>query len=260
MKPTADDDGSPNDRDDRGGGRGHEKTSDDQGGKKLQPIVTPKGGHAHINLQNHSATVVLRGNHNQVRGKNGNVNVSGARTNHDTVALGNGNDDIALSGNHNKITLGNGNDHVALGAHSKHDTVKVGQGHDLITTVAGDDHNTFKLDASTTLLVLHGSHNAVFINGGNDAIVDTAGSSDHLTLHVGARGGGIGIANFSAAHGLVDLPPALGFASAADAAAFANSHSDGIGGSLLTFAGGRGAIDFVGVAPGSFHASNFHIG
>lgn len=248
MKPTADDDRSPNDRDDRGGGKHHN--------------VTPKRGHAHINLQNRSASVILRGNHNQVHGKGGNVVVSGNHTNHDTIVLGNGSDAVALGGNHNKITLGNGNDRIALSAHSNHDTVTVGRGHDLITTVAGDDQNTFKLDASTTFLVLHGSHNAVFINGGDDAIVDTAfppGGGDHLTLHVGAQGGGVGIADFSTAHGLVDLAPNLGFGSGAAAAAFANSHSDGHGGSLLVFAGGRGGIDFVGVAPGSFHASNFHI-
>ena len=261
MKPTGDDDGSPNDRDDRDdrddrGGRGHEERREDEGG------ITPRHGHADIHLQNRNASVILRGNHNQVHGGDGNVQVFGTHTNHDTVVLGNGTDDVALGGNHNKITLGNGNDHVALGAHSNHDTVKVGQGNDVITTVAGDDHNTFKLDASTTSLVLHGSHNAVFINGGSDAIADTAfppGSGDHLTLDIGALGGNVGITDFSTANGLVDLAPDLGFASRAAAAAFANSHPDGTGGSLLVFAGGRGAIDFLGVAPGSFHASNFHI-
>ena len=259
MKPTGDDDGSPNDRDDRidrddrnGRGGNQERREHERG-------FTPRHGHADIHLGNRNASVILRGNHNRVHGRDGNVRVSGAHTNHDTVVLRNGTDAVALGGNHNRIKLGNGNDHVALGAHSNHDTVKVGHGHDVITTVAGDDHNTFKLDASTTSLVLHGSHNAVFINGGQDTIRDTGFPGDHLTLHVGSLGGIVGITDFSTAHGLVDLAPDLGFASRAAAAAFANSHPDGHGGSLLVFAGGRGSIDFAGVAPGSLHASNFHI-
>lgn len=245
MKPMADDDSSRNDRADRNGGRARER------------IVGP---HANIHLGNRNASLRLRGNHNRVHGKGGSVRVSGTHTNHDTIVLGNGNDAVALAGNSNRITLGNGHDRIALGPNSSHDKVKVGHGRDLITTARGDDRNTFRLDASTTLLVLHGSRNAVFINGGHDVIADTAfPGRDHLTLHVGALGGSIGISHFSVANGLVDLVPNLGFARAAGAAAFANSHSDGHGGSLLVFARGHGAIDFLGVRPGSFHASNFHI-
>jgi hypothetical protein len=197
----------------------------------------------------------LRGQHVTVVGQDGNVTVTGKHTSFDRITLGNGTDNVSLSGTHNKVTLGNGTDSVTLGPNSSNNTVTVGSGHDTITTVAGDTNNTFRLDASTSSLVLHGTDNNVFINGGTDTITDSPGQFDKLTLHVGSGGGVIGITNFSASNGVVDLVPSLGLTSSAAAAAALKS--DGHGGSLLPFAGG--SIDFQGVALGSLHASNFHI-
>jgi hypothetical protein len=183
-----------------------------------------------------------------------NVTIKG---NHDTIVLGNGVDNVTIAGNHDKVTLGNGSDKVSLGPHSVHDTVSVGTGTNTITTVAGDNHNTFDLDASTSSLLLHGTHNFVFVDGGTDTITDSAGSKDHLKLDVGSLGGIIGITNFSAAHGVVDLDPGLGFATAA--AAVAALTSDGSGGSELTFSGSLGLIDFKDLALGSLDADNFFV-
>jgi len=214
--------------------------------------------HAHVALGSSGAVVHLQGNHITLTGTSGNVTVTGQHTNHDTIALGNGTDVVALSGNHDDVTLGNGNDAVALGAHSQHDTVKVRNGTDTITTAAGDQHNTFLLDASTSSLVLR-TGNVVFVNGGDDTITDSPAGADKLTLHVGSSGGVIDIANFSAAHGVVDLTPNLGFSSGSDAAA--SLRHDGHGGSLLRLGhhGSLGSIDFQGVPLGLLHASNFTV-
>jgi hypothetical protein len=155
------------------------------------------------------------------------------------------------------VTLGNGDNVIGLARASRLDTVTVGSGHDTIVTSAAATDNTFRLDASTTQLLLHGTDNKVFISGGTDTIIDSPGQLDALVMNVGSLGGNIDITNFSAANGLVDLAPDLGFATGAAAAAAVTS--DGSGGSLLVFAGGYGSIDFHGVAPASLHATNFHI-
>jgi len=281
---AADEDGSPNDRDDRTGGRaglppgiakkgfippGIEKQEDNHKGH-----VTARS-HTRIDLGSSNATVTLHGNHITVIGQNGTVAVSGTHATHDTIRLGDGPDQVNLSGTHNKVKLGNGNDHVTLdgnhnittvgtgtntidlSANSHHDIVTVGSGHDTITTSGGDSANTFRLDDSTSSLVLHGTDNKVFVNGGTDNITDSASKLDQLLLNIGSLGGTVDITNFSAAHGLVDLAPDLGFVSGAAAAMAVTP--DGSGGSLLTFASGLGSIDFHGVAPASLHAANFHI-
>jgi len=261
-----DDDGSPNDRDDRTGGSaglppGIAKKDFIPPGIATQiqenerHVTAPS--HTTVNLGNSNATVTLQGNNVTVVGQNGNVTVTGVNTSFDRVALGNGTDNVSLSGSNNKITLGNGNDSVMLRSSSSNNAVTVGSGHDTITTVAGDTNNTFLLDASTSSLVLHGTNNKVFINGGTDTIKDSPSQLDALTMHVGSSGGVINIANFSAANGVVDLMPNLGFTSSAQAAAALKD--DGHGGTQLTFAGGLGSIDFQGVALGSLHAHNFKI-
>jgi hypothetical protein len=165
--------------------------------------------------------------------------------------------DPALSGSNQTFTLGDGNFEVSLAADSQHDTISVGSGMDTITTAAGDHNNTFQLNDSNSSLVLHGTNNAVFISGGNDTITDTTSGHDHLTLDVGPAGGQIELMNFSAARGIVDLAPGLGFSTAAAAAGALQS--DGQGGSVLLL-NGHGLLDFQGIAASSLQASNFHIG
>jgi len=262
---STDDDGSPNDRDDRTGGRNGLPPGIAKKGWIPPGIAKQEGNekhvtapsHTRIDLGNSNTTVTLQGQNINVVGQDGNVTVTGVHTSFDRIILGNGTDNVALSGHHNKITLGNGDDSVTLGPSSSHDTVSVGGGHDTITTVAGDTGNTFRLDASTSSLVLHGTNNKVFINGGTDTITDSPSQLDALRMHVGPSGGVISITDFPAANGVVDLMPDLGFTSGAAAAAAVTT--DGHGGSLLTFAGGLGSIDFQGVALGSLHTSNFHI-
>lgn len=280
-----DDDGSQNDRDDEHDHQG--KHGKHNGHQTLH-------NHARVNLGNNDANLKLHGDHITVIGQDGSVTVTGTHTNHDTITLGDGTDRVQLSGNHDKVTLGNGDDQLVLqgnhnqaklgngndqvrldgphdtltigtgtntidlSANSHDDIITVGAGHDTIQTSIGDSHNTFSLDASTSSLVLHGTDNLVFINGGTDTITDSSRpGGDHLGLNVGSLGGNIDITNFSAAHGVVDLAPDLGFAKAADAAGALTS--DGHGGSMLTFVGGLGSIDFHGVPVGSFTHSDFHI-
>jgi hypothetical protein len=211
--------------------------------------------HDVITLGNGNDQITITGNHNTIILGNGIDNVT-IKGNHDTVILGDGiGDNVTISGNHDKVTLGNGTGVVSLGAHSVHDHVTVGSGSYMITTVAGDNFNSFDLDAGTSNLTLHGNHNFVFVDGGTDTITDSASGKDHLKLSVGSAGGTIDITNFSAAHGVVDLDSALGFASGADAAGALLA--DGFGGSMLTFTGG--SIDFQGVAPASLDAGNFFV-
>ncbi|HME80425.1 MAG TPA: hypothetical protein VKI00_33580 [Mycobacterium sp.] len=243
-----DDDGSPNDRDDRTGG--------DNG---LPPGIAKKDwippgiakqihenerhvtapSHTTVNLGNSNATVTLQGNNITVLGQDGDVTVTGGHTSFD------------------HINLGNGTDIVTFGPQSSHNVVSVGSGHDTISTVAGDNNNTFRLNGSTASLVLHGTSNTVFINGGTDSITDSPFVSDALRLRVGTSGGTINISNFAASSGVVDLASNLGFSSGAAAAAAVTT--DNHGGSLLTFAGGLGSIDFYAVPVGLLHASNFEI-
>lgn len=164
--------------------------------------------------------------------------------------------DPALSGSNQTFALGDGSFQVSLAANSQQDTMSVGTGTDTITSAAGDSNNTFQLNNSNAALVLQGTGNSVFVNGGNDTITDTPGGTDNLTLGVGAAGGQIELANFSAANGMVDLASGLGFPTA-DAAAAA-LQPDGQGGSALML-NGHGLLDLQGVAPSSLHASNFHI-
>ena len=247
--------------------------------------------HTSIDLGSSNATLILHGDHTTITGQDGNVNVVGERSSFDQIRLGNGTDAVALVGNRNTVTLGNGNDVLAfkgndnvghvgngndkiaidgrhdivtvgtgtdtigLGRHSQGDTITVGAGHDLIASEGTG--NTFTLDGSTSALLLHGTDNKVFVNGGTADIADSTTKLDKLVLNIGTLGGSVDIANFSAAHGVVDLAPDLGFATGHAAAAALTS--DGHGGSLLMFAGGHGSLDIHGVAPSGLHASNFHI-
>lgn len=164
--------------------------------------------------------------------------------------------DPVLWGNYQTMTLGNGNFVVSLASNGADNTVAVGSGTDVITTAPSDTNNTFRLNDSNTTLVLHGTGNDVFINGGSDSITDTPGGTDQLKLDVGAAGGQIDLVNFSAASGMIDLAPGLGFSTAA--AAFDALASDGHGGTALAL-NGHGSIELQGVAPSALHASNFKI-
>jgi hypothetical protein len=164
--------------------------------------------------------------------------------------LGNGNDNVALSGSNNTVTLGNGNDSVAVTGAGTGNAISAGTGND-----------SFTLGGSSGTLALHGLHDTVSVNGGTESITDTAGGADRLTLQIGALGGSVGIANFSIAHGVVLLAQTLaasqGWTTAGqvDAALTTDNH----GGSLLSL-GSHGAIDFQGIAKSQLTAGNFHIG
>jgi hypothetical protein len=219
-----------------------------------------RGNHNHISLGNGTDVVSVLGDHNHIAFGDGHDTLS-LQGNHNRAELGNGNDGVTLSGNHDQVTVGAGTNSIHLSPNSQHDTITVGAGNNTITTSNRDSANTFNLNASTTSLVLHGTNNLVSVDGGTDTITDTTASSrpvgDHLVLDIGSSGGVINITNFSAASGVVDLASNLGFSSAAAAAAALTS--DGHGGSLLTFAGSLGDIDFQGVAVSSLLASNFRI-
>jgi hypothetical protein len=293
-----DEDGSPNDRDDRVGGRGlppgiAKKEGFLPPGIAKQEEQQHHGRHHHhhqhekhitaqshtrVDLGNSNAAVTLHGQNITVIGQDGSVTVTGAHTSHDRITLGNGDDHVSLSGNHNKITLGNGNDSATLDGHdnkltlgngddavalspfSSNNTIIIGSGHDTITTTAGDTRNTFSLDASTSSLLLHGTDNKVFINGGSDTITDTA---------LSPTGGDHLTLNVGSLGGSIDITNfsvahgvvdlVPGLGFASDAAAAAAVTSDGHGGSMLAFAGGLGSIDFQGVSPASLHSTNFHI-
>jgi hypothetical protein len=171
--------------------------------------------------------------------------------------LGNGGDSVTLTGNDNTISLGSGSNDISLGG--SYDSLLVGAGKDVINVGSISNNDTFTLDGAVTSLVLHGTQNPiVFLNGSSADITGDPSGQDRLTLQVGAAGGSATIANFNPASAVVDLVSNLGLSSASQIAAYLNSHSDGNGGSLLTYAGGT--IDFAGVAPGAFHASNFLVG
>jgi hypothetical protein len=75
---------------------------------------------------------------------------------------------------------------------------------------------------------------------------------------VGSLGGSASVANFASGNVVLDLPSTLGLGTTQQIAAYLNGHPDGTGGSLLKYAGG--SIDFLGVAPGLFRATNFQLG
>lgn len=100
------------------------------------------------------------------------------------------------------------------------------------------------------------SGDAVNLTAGGALTVRTDATCSNITADVGAAGGAVNWFGFASSD-LVGLSHALGFASATAAA---NALiSDGHGGSLLTFRGGLGHIDFQGLALGSLHAGNFAI-
>jgi hypothetical protein len=165
------------------------------------------------------------------------------------------NNQVTVSGSGNAVMLGSGNNQVSVTG--TENTITLGTGHDTVTTGSNADLNTFILNGSKANVGLHGSKNMVFINSGTDTITDTPGATDSLLLKVGTTGGTADLSNFSLASGVVDLTGGLGFTSSQAMSDYVNSHSDGHGGSLLSYTGGH--IDFLGIAPGNFHASNFSI-
>jgi hypothetical protein len=110
-------------------------------------------------------------------------------------------------------------------------------------------------------LFLHGLQDTVSVNGGTATIADTPNSTDALSLHVGALGGTVSVANFDVAKGAVLLAQALasaeGWATSGQIASALGT--DGHGGSLLSL-GTHGSIDFQNVQKTQLTAGNFHIG
>ena len=177
--------------------------------------------------------------------------------NDDSIGLGNGNDVVTLTGNENSISLGNGGNNISLAG--SNDNLLVGGGSDVINVGSISDSDSFTLDGANTSLILHGAQNPiVFLNGGSADITGDPGGQDQLVLQVGSLGGSASLADFSPGNVVLDLPSTLGLGTAQQIAAYLNSHPDGTGGSVLDFTGG--SLDFHGVAPGSFQASNFHLG
>jgi hypothetical protein len=209
-----------------------------------------------------AAILNLTGNGNTVTGTampNEWITATGGSSNNN-VNMGNGTDNVSLSGDNNSVTLGNGNnDSVSVGGKANTLTLGSGTGDKIAMGSSSTGGDVFTLNDSGANLVLHGAKNVVSINGSNgvDTITDSLGSSDKLTLRLGAAGGTASIANFSLTHGLLDLAGGLGFGSTQAIANYVNTHSDGFGGSSLIYNGG--SIDFLGIAPGSFHASNFSV-
>jgi hypothetical protein len=198
--------------------------------------------------------VALTGNNNTVMldGGNDHVMLTG---NSNNAALGNGDDQVALTGNNNTLTLGGGNDNVTVSGNGN--TALLGVDNSIS---AGTGHDSFTLGGSGTTLALHGLHDTVSVNGGTESIIDTPGGTDSLTLQVGALGGNIGVADFSIAHGVLVLVQTLaasqGWTTAGqiDAALTTDNH----GGTLLSL-GAHGSIDFQGIAKSQLSANNFHI-
>jgi hypothetical protein len=220
---------------------------------------------------NTAVSIGLTGVGNIVVGGDGNDVISG-NTQSDWISLGNGGDTVSLFGNGNSVRLGSGDNVVSMpGSNS---SITVGNGSDIVsvgggnsvTLGSGDDtirtgggSESFVLNGSNASLVLRGSNNKIVINGGSDQIVDSG--TDSLLLQVGQSGGTIMIDNFSAPNGVVDLATAI--ASSFNwtnptqiGAALTSDHG---GGSLLSL-GSYGSIDFIGVAPATFHGFNFQIG
>jgi hypothetical protein len=126
---------------------------------------------------------------------------------------------------------------------------------------AGSTHDTVTINGSNlgvASISLNGTSNAVFLNGGGlETITDSAGSADSLALHIGANGGQIQLANFSASNGVIDLAPGLGFTSSAQA--FADLQQGPNGATYLNL-NGHGELQIVGVTPSQLSNANFQIG
>jgi fibronectin-binding autotransporter adhesin len=216
-------------------------------------------GGSTINVGANNAAVSLSGNLNTVGGisSNGVVTVTGASSGN-TVTLGNGNDTVNLTGFSNSISLGSGNNIVTLAGAGGTNSVTVGAGADVITDTNSGTGDTFNLNGSNAFLAVSGGGALAFISGGNDQISLSGSAATSSTIKVGASGGNAEVIGFGAGD-TVDLAGGLGFASAADVLAYANNpaNSDGHGGTLLHYNGG--AIDFVGLTPGHFSASNFSV-
>jgi hypothetical protein len=210
-------------------------------------VVNLGGGNTKVYAGSGDVVVNLNGSNNLVSGGDGWDTVKGGSGN-TTVTLGNGNDVVNLGGPNNSITLGNGNDNVTVNGTGEKIT-------------AGTGNDTFTLGGSTASLFLHGQHDTVSVNGGRVAITDTPNSTDALMLQMGALGGTVSVANFSAAHAVVLLVQAMASAEGwtTPAQVAASLGMDGHGGSLLSL-GAFGSIDFQNVPTTQLTASNFHIG
>ncbi len=241
--------------------------------------VSVSGSGGTVTAGNGSNAVRMSGPMGSATLGNGNNNVSVSGTG-GIVALGNGNNALSMGGPRGSATLGTGTNLISVGG--IHNIISVGRpghvgtpaaaiagsdptsannGYDIIVSGANSGSDTFILNDTTTALVLQGSNNLVFINGGTDAIMDTEGGTDNLLLQIGLSGGSVTIGDFSVARGVMDLVTPL--ASALDwtttaqiAAAVTSDHH---GGSALSL-GSFGSIDFLGVASGTLHATNFQIG
>jgi hypothetical protein len=120
--------------------------------------------------------------------------------------------------------------------------------------VHGGNGDTISISRDTRLAI-HGTNEMVFVGGGDIAIDDF---SVGLKLLIGPTIGHAIISGFASdPNGVIDLAGGVG--GFTDAAMVLSALSnDGRGGTLLSLGKGQ-LLDFVGIPPGQFHATNFQI-
>ena len=167
------------------------------------------------------------------------------------IAAGNGPHALlgAASG-YTDIALGDGDNAIAL--RGRNNTVTVGSGTDIIHGGTGD---TIYI-AGNTRLAISGTDEMVFVGDGNAAIGDFATG---LQVSIGPTIGDVILAGFASdPTGVIYLTGGVG--GFADTTTVLSAlASDSRGGTVLSFGNGH-SLDFLGVALSQLHMANFQIG
>jgi hypothetical protein len=226
-------------------------------------------GFATITMGNGNDNVMTSGSANHVTLGNGNdiVNIAASNTaGGNTVTLGNGNDTVNVDGANNHITVGNGADSITAlgGGNVIHAGAGVGPaGPDNITV--GDNSMVFGsgLKAGSVIDSI-GSHNDVSLSSNSSGTIKDEPTGNSLFAEFNGNVGGtytgkVTITGFGndLATGRIDFDNVKGGVNGAfltsAANVFANSTSDGMGGTLIKLAGG-GSLD---LANSTFNGSTF---
>jgi hypothetical protein len=227
-------------------------------------------GFATITMGNGNDNVMTSGSANHVTLGNGNdmVNIASAATSGgNTVTLGNGNDIVNVDGANNHITVGNGADSVTAlgGGNVIHAGTGAGpNGPDTITV--GDNSMVFGSGlAAGSVVDSIGSHNDVSLSNNSSGTIKDEPTGNGLFAEFNGIGlggtytGKVTITGFGndLATGRIDFDNVRGGVNGAlltnAANVFANSTSDGMGGTLIKLAGG-GNVD---LANSTFVGSTF---
>ena len=212
-------------------------------------------GNANIKGGPQNNVVTAHGLNNTITESGGN-DVVNAGAGSSVVRTGSGNVLVNLNGEDNTVVGGTGNVFVNIQSGGDNN-IKLGTGSDTVVEAQNSEgSNTFVLTGTNATMTLYGANDVAFIHGGTDTITD---DSNGLTVKIGPEGGNVALDNFLAdPNGLVRLLGGVG-GYLTGKAVVAALHSDGHGGAALSL-GASGQIDFAGVALGSLHASQFHIG